>query len=41
MTVINCDDLPKQKGVEHNALADARHNQTVRRWLASRAGGLR
>lgn len=28
------DDLPKQEGGEHNALADARHNQTVRRWLA-------
>lgn len=28
------DDLPKQEGSEHNALADARHNQTVRRWLA-------
>jgi len=31
------DDLPKQEGNEHNALADARHNQTVRRWLAERA----
>jgi hypothetical protein len=28
------DDLPKQESSEHNALADARHNQTVRRWLA-------
>ena len=28
------DDLPKQESGEHNALADARHNQTVRRWLA-------
>ena len=28
------DDLPKQETGEHNALADARHNQTVRRWLA-------
>lgn len=28
------DALPKQLGSEHNALADARHNQTVRRWLA-------
>jgi hypothetical protein len=28
------DVLPKQDGAEHNALADARHNQTVRRWLA-------
>ncbi|MEU0160244.1 3'-5' exoribonuclease [Streptomyces sp. NPDC006261] len=31
------DDLPKQASGEHNALADARHNQTVRRWLARRA----
>ncbi len=30
------DDLPKQESGEHNALADARHNQTVRRWLATR-----
>jgi hypothetical protein len=30
-------DLPKQESGEHNALADARHNQTVRRWLAARA----
>jgi hypothetical protein len=29
------DDLPQQESGEHNALADARHNQTVRRWLAS------
>lgn len=28
------DALPKQEGAEHNALADARHNQVVRRWLA-------
>jgi hypothetical protein len=28
------DDLPKQESGEHNALADARHNQVVRRWLA-------
>jgi hypothetical protein len=28
------NELPKQEGGEHNALADARHNQTVRRWLA-------
>lgn len=28
------DELPKQEGSEHDALADARHNQTVRRWLA-------
>jgi hypothetical protein len=27
-------DLPQQESGEHNALADARHNQTVRRWLA-------
>lgn len=31
-------DLPKQEAGEHNALADARHNQMVRRWLAERAG---
>lgn len=30
-------ELPKQESGEHNALADARHNQTVRRWLAERA----
>ncbi|MEU5091709.1 3'-5' exoribonuclease [Streptomyces sp. NPDC021356] len=29
------DELPQQESGEHNALADARHNQTVRRWLAS------
>ncbi|MFJ8023373.1 3'-5' exoribonuclease domain-containing protein [Streptomyces sp. NPDC096311] len=28
------DELPQQESGEHNALADARHNQTVRRWLA-------
>ncbi|MFD5910206.1 3'-5' exoribonuclease domain-containing protein [Streptomyces massasporeus] len=28
------DELPKQESGEHNALADARHNQFVRRWLA-------
>lgn len=28
------DALPQQESGEHNALADARHNQTVRRWLA-------
>lgn len=28
------DALPKQESGEHNALADARHNQTVRHWLA-------
>lgn len=31
------NDLPQQETGEHNALADARHNQTVRRWLAERA----
>jgi hypothetical protein len=30
--------IPHQEGGEHNALADARHNQTVRRWLAARHG---
>lgn len=30
------DDLPEQGSAEHNALADARHNQTVRHWLAKR-----
>jgi hypothetical protein len=30
-------DLPKQESGQHNALADARHNQTVRRWLAQQA----
>lgn len=30
-------ELPQQESGEHNALADARHNQTVRRWLAERA----
>lgn len=30
------DDLPQQESGEHSALADARHNQTVRRWLAER-----
>ncbi|MFI1485800.1 3'-5' exoribonuclease domain-containing protein [Streptomyces sp. NPDC020747] len=30
-------DLPEQESGEHDALADARHNQTVRRWLAERA----
>jgi hypothetical protein len=33
---ISWDDLPKQESGEHNALADARHNQIVRRWLAAR-----
>jgi hypothetical protein len=28
------DELPKQMSGEHNALADARHNRVVRRWLA-------
>ncbi|BBC29984.1 hypothetical protein SGFS_012780 [Streptomyces graminofaciens] len=31
---LSWDDLPKQEGSEHNALADARHNRVVRRWLA-------
>lgn len=31
---LDWDALPKQEGGEHNALADARHNQLVRRWLA-------
>lgn len=31
---LSWDELPKQESGEHNALADARHNQTVRRWLA-------
>jgi hypothetical protein len=31
------DELPQQENGEHNALADARHNQIVRRWLADRA----
>jgi hypothetical protein len=34
---IGWDELPKQESGEHNALADARHNQAVRRWLAERA----
>ena len=32
---IGWNELPQQQGAEHNALADARHNQTVRRWLAT------
>jgi hypothetical protein len=32
---IGWDELPKQESGEHNALADARHNQTVRRWLST------
>lgn len=31
---IRLDELPEQETGEHNALADARHNQVVRRWLA-------
>lgn len=31
---LSWDELPKQESGEHNALADARHNQFVRRWLA-------
>lgn len=34
---IHEDDLPGQESGEHNALADARHNQTIRRWLATQA----
>ncbi|MEU2889387.1 3'-5' exoribonuclease domain-containing protein [Streptomyces albidoflavus] len=33
---LSWDDLPQQETGEHNALADARHNRTVRRWLAER-----
>ncbi|MFF5615362.1 hypothetical protein ACFY7B_20815 [Streptomyces albidoflavus] len=33
---LSWDDLPQQETGEHNALADARHNGTVRRWLAER-----
>lgn len=36
---LSWDDLPKQESGEHNALADARHNQVVRRWLKEQAGG--
>lgn len=36
---LSWDDLPKQEGGEHNALADARHNQTVRRWLKEQVEG--
>ena len=31
------DQLPKQESGEHDALADARHNQVKRRWLAEQA----
>lgn len=34
---IGWDHLPKQDSSEHNALADARHNQTIRHWLADQA----
>lgn len=34
---IGWDQLPKQESGEHNALADARHNQTIRHWLATQA----
>jgi hypothetical protein len=34
---IDTSELPPQTEGVHNALADARHNQTVRRWLAERA----
>ncbi|MEU3260947.1 3'-5' exoribonuclease [Streptomyces albidoflavus] len=30
------DDLPQQESGEHNALADARHNQRLHRWLKER-----
>lgn len=33
------DALPQQDSAEHNALADARHNQAVRRWLRQQPGG--
>lgn len=33
---LSWNDLPKQESGEHHALTDARHNQTVRRWLATR-----
>lgn len=36
---IGWDELPKQESGEHNALADARHNQTIRRWLAQQERG--
>lgn len=36
---IGWDELPKQESGEHNALTDARHNQTVRRWLAEQDRG--
>ena len=35
------DDLPKQEAGLHNALADAQHNQVVRRWLAQQDGAAR
>lgn len=31
------EQLPRQEGGQHDALADARHNQMVRRWLAQQA----
>lgn len=34
---LSWDELPQQESGEHNALADARHNQTIRRWLAELA----
>jgi hypothetical protein len=34
---IHVDDVPKQESGEHNALADAYHNQTVRHWLSTQA----
>lgn len=35
------DALPQQEGGMHNALADARHNQVVRRWLAGQDESVR
>lgn len=34
---IHEDDLPRQESGVHNALADARHNQAVRRWLSTQS----
>jgi hypothetical protein len=34
---VDLADLPQQMDGVHNALADAKHNQTVRRWLAQQA----
>ena len=35
------EGLPRQESGLHNALADARHNQVVRRFLRARAEGAR